>query len=157
MTYQGLLLDGPLLLLQDLEITRGYVPGYHQPLGHEFVGVVETCSRPQLVGKRVVGEINCNDAHFSCANAVFQRNHAPGRSVETASAHIVQRVAHLRHAKLLSCHCCTTCHIVKSILVKQQHVFEILQGCVCMIVGDTAAAPVSATNCRTAFWCTGVC
>jgi threonine dehydrogenase-like Zn-dependent dehydrogenase len=70
------------VFLQDLEITRGYVPGYHQPLGHEFVGVVEACSsRPQLVGKRVVGEINCNDAHYSCADAVFQRNHAPGRSV----------------------------------------------------------------------------
>lgn len=70
------------MFLQDLEITRGYVPGYHQPLGHEFVGVVEACSSsPQLVGKRVVGEINCNDAHYSCADAVFQRNHAPGRSV----------------------------------------------------------------------------
>lgn len=25
------------------------------------------------------GEINCNDCKFSCVDAVFQRNHAPGR------------------------------------------------------------------------------
>eukprot|EP01026_Neomeris_dumetosa_P014945 TRINITY_DN15572_c0_g1_i1.p2 TRINITY_DN15572_c0_g1~~TRINITY_DN15572_c0_g1_i1.p2 ORF type:complete len:100 (+),score=9.32 TRINITY_DN15572_c0_g1_i1:231-530(+) len=43
----------------DLEIIRGYVPGYNNILGHEFVGVVEQCpSDPSWVGKRVVGEIN---------------------------------------------------------------------------------------------------
>lgn len=66
----------------DLEITKGYVPGFRQPLGHEFVGVVSSCgSRPDLVGRRVVGEINCNCAGFTCADAIFQRNHAPGRTV----------------------------------------------------------------------------
>ncbi|WIA29344.1 hypothetical protein OEZ86_011849 [Tetradesmus obliquus] len=66
----------------DIEITRGYVPGYSGVLGHEFVGSVVACSSsPQLVGQRVVGEINCNDGGFSCADAVYQRNHAPGRSV----------------------------------------------------------------------------
>ncbi|KAF6262538.1 GroES-like protein [Scenedesmus sp. NREL 46B-D3] len=66
----------------DIEITRGYVPGYCGTLGHEFVGSVEACSsRPELVGQRVVGEINCNDVGYSCADAVHQRNHAPGRSV----------------------------------------------------------------------------
>ncbi|KAF8073035.1 neoA [Scenedesmus sp. PABB004] len=66
----------------DLEITRGYVPGYDGVLGHEFVGIVVECaSRPGLVGQRVVGEINCNDGGFACADAVFTRNHAPGRSV----------------------------------------------------------------------------
>lgn len=66
--------------LQDIEITRGYVPGYSGVLGHEFVGSVVACSSsPQLVGQRVVGEINCNDGGFSCADAVYQRNHAPGR------------------------------------------------------------------------------
>ncbi|GLC46561.1 hypothetical protein PLESTB_001620900 [Pleodorina starrii] len=85
----------------DLEICRGYVPGYCGVLGHEFVGVVAAYGpalqngtgaepeRPQLgssserlpVGTRVVGEINCNDTHFTCGDAVFQRNHAPGRSV----------------------------------------------------------------------------
>eukprot|EP00198_Chlamydomonas_reinhardtii_P001904 XP_001691240.1 predicted protein [Chlamydomonas reinhardtii] len=84
----------------DLEIIRGYVPGYNGVLGHEFVGTVvaygppppaaaagsgaDTGSWPPPstpLGTRVVGEINCNDAHYTCADAVFQRNHAPGRSV----------------------------------------------------------------------------
>lgn len=42
----------------DLEITRGYM-GFHGVLGHEFVGVVESCPDPRWVGQRVVGEINC--------------------------------------------------------------------------------------------------
>ncbi len=42
----------------DLEITRSYM-GFNGVLGHEFVGVVERCDDPALVGHRVVGEINC--------------------------------------------------------------------------------------------------
>lgn len=42
----------------DLEIARGYM-GFHGVLGHEFVGIVEHCSNEHLLGKRVVGEINC--------------------------------------------------------------------------------------------------
>jgi len=42
----------------DIEITRGYM-GFTGVLGHEFVGVVEECADESLVGKRVVGEINC--------------------------------------------------------------------------------------------------
>ncbi|MEA3342117.1 MAG: alcohol dehydrogenase catalytic domain-containing protein, partial [Chloroflexota bacterium] len=42
----------------DLEMLKGYYP-YTGVLGHEFVGeVIEARSAPQLVGKRVVGEIN---------------------------------------------------------------------------------------------------
>ena len=42
----------------DVEIARGYA-GFEGTIGHEFVGVVEeTNDRPDLVGKRVVGEIN---------------------------------------------------------------------------------------------------
>lgn len=42
----------------DLEIVRGYA-GFEGTIGHEFVGVVEECAdSPELVGKRVVGEIN---------------------------------------------------------------------------------------------------
>ncbi|MEW5299730.1 MAG: hypothetical protein WDW36_002716 [Sanguina aurantia] len=60
----------------------GYIPGYRGVLGHEFCGIVVTCQlRPELVGKRVVSEINCNDTQFTCSDALFQRNHAPGRSV----------------------------------------------------------------------------
>ena len=42
----------------DLEIVRGYM-GFQGVLGHEFVGVVEYCEDAQLMGQRVVGEINC--------------------------------------------------------------------------------------------------
>jgi threonine dehydrogenase-like Zn-dependent dehydrogenase len=42
----------------DLEIVRGYA-GFEGTIGHEFVGVVEEATdSPELVGKRVVGEIN---------------------------------------------------------------------------------------------------
>ncbi|MGA3067862.1 MAG: alcohol dehydrogenase catalytic domain-containing protein [Tepidisphaeraceae bacterium] len=41
----------------DLEITRGYM-GFTGVLGHEFVGEVESASNRDLVGQRVVGEIN---------------------------------------------------------------------------------------------------
>src|SRR5437868_14800727 len=42
----------------DLEIVRGYA-GFEGTLGHEFVGVVEKADdRPEIAGKRVVGEIN---------------------------------------------------------------------------------------------------
>ena len=42
----------------DLEIMRGYM-GFQGTLGHEFVGMVERARNPHLIGKRVVGEINC--------------------------------------------------------------------------------------------------
>ena len=44
----------------DFEITKGYM-GYKGILGHEFVGVVEEVNSDgkSLLGKRVVGEINC--------------------------------------------------------------------------------------------------
>jgi len=42
----------------DYEITKGYM-GYKGILGHEFTGIVEKADNKNLVGKRVVGEINC--------------------------------------------------------------------------------------------------
>lgn len=42
----------------DLEIIRGYM-GFRGILGHEFVGRVEDAENGYLLGKRVVGEINC--------------------------------------------------------------------------------------------------
>jgi threonine dehydrogenase-like Zn-dependent dehydrogenase len=42
----------------DLEILKGYM-GFKGILGHEFAGVVEESDNAQLVGQRVVGEINC--------------------------------------------------------------------------------------------------
>ena len=42
----------------DLEIVRGYA-NFEGTIGHEFVGIVEEAAeRPELLGKRVVGEIN---------------------------------------------------------------------------------------------------
>lgn len=42
----------------DLELLRGYMEFKGVP-GHEFVGLVEESGNPHLLGKRVVGEINC--------------------------------------------------------------------------------------------------
>lgn len=44
---------------------------------------MEQCtSKPELVGKRVVGEINCPCAEpESYEDPILQRNHAPGRTV----------------------------------------------------------------------------
>jgi threonine dehydrogenase-like Zn-dependent dehydrogenase len=41
----------------DLEIARGYA-GFNGTIGHEFVGVVEESNDANLIGRRVVGEIN---------------------------------------------------------------------------------------------------
>ncbi len=62
----------------DLELLRGYYP-YTGILGHEFVGVVES-GAPNLVNKRVVGEINaaCGKCHFCMTN---QPTHCEQRTV----------------------------------------------------------------------------
>ena len=63
----------------DLEILDGYM-AYNGVLGHEFVGVVEQSQNPELVGKRVVGEINagCNKCD-SCKKGM--QRHCPNRTV----------------------------------------------------------------------------
>ena len=62
----------------DLELLRGYYP-YAGILGHEFVGVVEEGPK-QLVGRRVVGEINavCGECQF-CQSG--QPTHCENRTV----------------------------------------------------------------------------
>lgn len=42
----------------DREVIKGYRPDFRGVLGHEFVGIVEESDDPDLVGKRVVGELN---------------------------------------------------------------------------------------------------
>ncbi|HLV99159.1 MAG TPA: alcohol dehydrogenase catalytic domain-containing protein [Ktedonobacterales bacterium] len=43
----------------DLELQQGYKGGFEGVPGHEFVGQVEGCAgQPELIGRRVVGEIN---------------------------------------------------------------------------------------------------
>jgi threonine dehydrogenase-like Zn-dependent dehydrogenase len=52
----------------DLEIVKGYA-GYRGILGHEFVGRVIESPNQEMLGKRVVGEINvgCNRCHLCLA------------------------------------------------------------------------------------------
>jgi len=63
----------------DVEITRGYM-NFQGVLGHEFVGTVEQSPEPELVGARVVGEINvgCGECAF-CRKGI--ERHCPGRTV----------------------------------------------------------------------------
>jgi threonine dehydrogenase-like Zn-dependent dehydrogenase len=64
----------------DVEIVRGYA-GFAGTLGHEFVGVVEQApGAPELIGKRVVGEINAGCGRCSlCAGG--DSRHCPQRTV----------------------------------------------------------------------------
>lgn len=64
----------------DLEIVRGYA-GFNGTIGHEFVGVVEAnVDHPEMVGKRVVGEINAGCGVCELCLSGDQR-HCPGRTV----------------------------------------------------------------------------
>lgn len=63
----------------DIEITRGYA-GFKGIPGHEFVGVVERASNRDLVGRRVVGEINAGCGYCSKCLAGDPR-HCPQRTV----------------------------------------------------------------------------
>jgi threonine dehydrogenase-like Zn-dependent dehydrogenase len=64
----------------DLEIARGYA-GFQGTLGHEFVGVcVEATSAPELIGRRIVGEINAGCGRCAlCASG--DARHCPSRTV----------------------------------------------------------------------------
>ena len=64
----------------DLEIVRGYA-GFTGTIGHEFVGVVESCdSHTEMIGKRVVGEINAGCGKCDRCTAGDSR-HCPTRTV----------------------------------------------------------------------------
>lgn len=63
----------------DLEIVRGYMK-FSGILGHEFVGIVERAANSFLVGKRVVGEINCA-CHLCHYCQIEMPRHCLGRSV----------------------------------------------------------------------------
>ena len=64
----------------DLEIVRGYA-GFSGTIGHEFVGIVESSdSRHEVVGKRVVGEINAGCGACALCKSGDPR-HCPDRTV----------------------------------------------------------------------------
>src|SRR6266513_6515516 len=62
----------------DLQIFKGYM-GFKGVPGHEFVGTVSEGPR-ELLGKRVVGEINFPCGHCDYCNRGLER-HCPKRSV----------------------------------------------------------------------------
>lgn len=65
----------------DLELVRGYVPGYNGVLGHEFVGEVVSCpAEPSWVGRRVTATINlgCGECAVCLADGP---EHCPQRTV----------------------------------------------------------------------------
>ncbi|MDQ4121618.1 MAG: alcohol dehydrogenase catalytic domain-containing protein [Acidobacteriota bacterium] len=64
----------------DLEIARGYA-GFQGTIGHEFVGIVENApGAPDLIGKRVVGEINAGCGVCELCKTGDSR-HCPNRTV----------------------------------------------------------------------------
>ena len=63
----------------DLEILDGYMQ-YDGILGHEFVGVVEKSQNKNLIGKRVVGEINAGCMICDSCKRGMER-HCPNRTV----------------------------------------------------------------------------
>ena len=69
----------------DLELQRGYY-GFSGTPGHEFVAEVAESDRPELVGKRVVGEIN-----LGCGRCTWcltrTRRHCPNRTVLGIKGH----------------------------------------------------------------------
>ena len=59
----------------DLEIAKGYVPGFRGVLGHEFVAIIEAVGDPvhsDWIGRRVVGSIN-----IGCGQCHYCRSHGP--------------------------------------------------------------------------------
>lgn len=63
----------------DLELIAGYM-GYHGVLGHEFVGEVAAPPGHPLLGRRVVGEINCGCGVCRLCREGLER-HCPERTV----------------------------------------------------------------------------
>jgi threonine dehydrogenase-like Zn-dependent dehydrogenase len=63
----------------DLEILKGYM-SYSGVLGHEFVGIVEDSHDKELIGKRIVGEINAGCRNCESCFSGLER-HCQNRTV----------------------------------------------------------------------------
>ena len=61
----------------DKEVRRGYRPDFRGVMGHEFVGEVIESSDKNLVGKRVVGELNA-----TCGECVYCKTGRPSHCNE---------------------------------------------------------------------------
>lgn len=53
----------------DKEVLKGYKPNFTGVLGHEFVGEVVESNKKELIGKRVVGELNEGCGHCIYCNS----------------------------------------------------------------------------------------
>jgi len=69
----------------DLEIARGYA-GFNGTIGHEFVGIVEDSTEADVIGRRVVGEINAG-----CGKCEMCRNEDPRHCASRTVLGIVGR------------------------------------------------------------------
>jgi len=63
----------------DIELTKRYM-NYHGILGHEFVGMVVEATNENLIGRRIVGEINIGCGECAWCLSSMSR-HCPNRSV----------------------------------------------------------------------------
>lgn len=70
----------------DKEILKGYKPGFTGIMGHEFVGVVEESPDQELIGKRVVGELNAG-----CGTCLYCRT---GREKHCVSRQVIGMEKH---------------------------------------------------------------
>lgn len=119
----------------DLELRRGYY-GFSGTPGHEFVGEVIASDRPELIGQRVVGEINLACGHCDWCHRGLGR-HCPTRTVLGIVRHpgAFQEILTLPDANL---------HVVPESITNQQAVFVEPLAAACEIL-DQVPLPDAAT------------
>jgi len=119
----------------DLELTRGYY-GFRGTPGHEFVGEVVESAREELIGRRVVGEIN-----LACGRCAWCRRglgrHCPTRTV----LGIVKQPGAFRELLTLPD---VNLHVVPESVPTDSAVFVEPLAAACEIL-DQAAMPAGAT------------
>ena len=85
----------------DREILKGYKAGFKGILGHEFVGLVEESDQSELVGQRVVGELNagCGQCYYCRHNLEMHclNRQIIGMSIDGCFADYMAIKSHLLH------------------------------------------------------------
>ncbi|SRR5581483_8778122 len=119
----------------DLELKRGYY-GFAGTPGHEFVGEVVQAGRSELIGRRVVGEINLSCGHCDWCRRDMGR-HCPHRDVLGIVRHpgAFSELLTLPESNL---------HIVPDEIPTERAVFTEPLAAACEIL-DQAALPCAAT------------